>query len=248
MDIPGRLLALDGTVSYYYRALDGGEAVAHNLDAPHNAASLIKLPIMAEAMRQFESGEAARDEVVLVRDEDRVPPCGVLTFMHEGLEIQLIDLVWLMVSLSDNMAANLLMDRLTLPAIRRGMEGLQMTGCKLNRKLFAKGPGNVITGRDICALFERLYAGELVSEDASREMLDMLSGQQLQNKIPMWLPLDMHIAHKTGEDIGVSHDVGIVYAKRPFLVGFFGTGIDAPAFNRAAQDISYERYLEHGGV
>ena len=248
MDIPARLLALEGTVSYYYRALDTGEAVCCNIDAPHDAASIIKLPVMVEAMRQFESGEAARDEVIRVRNTDRVPPCGVLTFMHEGLEVQLIDLVWLMVTLSDNMAANLLMDRLTIPAIRREMTALGMTGCRLNRKLFAPGEGNIITCRDVCMLFEQLYAGTLVSADASGEMLSMLSGQQLQNKIPMLLPLDMRIAHKTGEDEGTSHDVGIVYAKRPFLAGFFGTGIHAPSFNRAVQDISLELFFENGGM
>ncbi|MPM35270.1 hypothetical protein SDC9_81860 [bioreactor metagenome] len=248
MDIPARLLALDGTVSYYYRAFDKGEAACCNMDAPHDAASIIKLPIMVEAIRQFESGEAARDEVIRIRDADRVPPCGVLTFMHEGLPVQLIDLVWLMVTLSDNMAANLLMDRLTLPAIRREMMALGMTGCRLNRKLFAPGPGNIITCRDICMLFEQLYAGTLVSAAASHEMLDMLTGQQLQNKIPMLLPLDMRIAHKTGEDEGTSHDVGIVYAKKPFLVGFFGTGVDAPSFNRTVQNISLELFLENGGI
>lgn len=248
MDIPARLHALEGNISFYYRTLDKGDALCCNMDAPHDAASIIKLPIMVEAMRQFESGEAARDEVIRVLNTDRVPPCGVLTFMHEGLEVQLIDLVWLMVTLSDNMAANLLMNRLTLPAIRREMTALGMTGSRLNRKLFAPGEGNVITCRDVSGLFEQLYAGTLVSQDASREMLRMLSGQQLQNKIPMLLPLDMQIAHKTGEDEGTSHDVGIVYAKRPFLVGFFGTGIDAPSFNRAVQDISLELFLENGGI
>jgi len=248
MNIPAKLKTLEGNVSFYYRVLDGGEPTCFNIDTPHNAASLIKMPIMVEAMRQFESGEALRNEVVRVRDADRVPPCGVLTFMHEGLAVQLIDLVWLMVTLSDNMAANLLMDRLSLPAIRRSMAALGMSGCKLNRKLFAPGDGNIITCRDVCMLFEQLYAGTLVSMDASREMLKMLCGQQLQNKIPMLLPLDMPIAHKTGEDEGVSHDVGIVYAKRPFLIGFCGTGIDAPTFNRVVQEISFELYLENGGI
>ena len=58
-----------------------------------------------------------------------------------------------------------------------------------------------------------------MSESASGEMLEMLLAQQCTNKMPLLLA-EGETAHKTGEDEGITHDVGIVLAKNPFLVCF----------------------------
>ena len=44
-------------------------------------------------------------------------------------------------------------------------------------------------------------------------MLSILKDQRLNGKIPFLLPHSVKIAHKTGEDDGITHDVGIVYAR-----------------------------------
>lgn len=90
----------------------------------------------------------------------------------------------------------------------------------LNRLLFdreasSRGIENYITAREAGLLLKRLYDGEAVSGPASEDMLSILKDQRLNGKIPFLLPHSVKIAHKTGEDDGITHDVGIVYARQP---------------------------------
>jgi beta-lactamase class A len=145
--------------------------------------------------------------------------------MHEGMEVTPIDLCWLMITISDNMATNMLIDLLGIDNIQANNERLGLTGCKLSRKLFEKRPEfrglrNYISGDGIGKLLEMLYKGEVVSEEASKEMVNMMLHQQCTNKIPLLLPGEGRAAHKTGEDSGITHDTGILFAKKPFVVCF----------------------------
>ena len=70
-----------------------------------------------------------------------------------------------------------------------------------------------------------------------REELPMMAASVI--KIP--------IAHKTGEDDGITHDVGIFYAEEPFVLCCLGNGTDCPAFDRFMQDIAWRLYEEQGG-
>ena len=59
---------------------------------------------------------------------------------------------------------------------------------------------------------------------------------------PVCGPHSVKIAHKTGEDDGITHDVGIVYARQPFIVCFCGEHVSPPEFERAMQDITLMLY------
>lgn len=219
-----RVADYPGHTSIYYQDLTTGEHWGCNELEPMGAASVIKLTVMAELFRQLEAGLVRRDQKIAVRDEDRVPICGVLTLMHTGLEVTPIDLCWLMITISDNMATNLLIDLLGLENIQENNRRLGLEGVALNRKLFEtreafRGKRNTVSARGIARLLEMIWKRQLVSESASGEMLEMLLAQQCTNKMPLLLA-EGETAHKTGEDEGITHDVGIVLAKNPFLVCF----------------------------
>jgi len=245
-DIITRLQSAKGRVSLYYRPLDGrsGE-VAFNADTPLIAASVIKLPVMIEAFRQIEAGLLDPDREYALRPEHRLPPCGVLTFMHDGLRVSLMDLITLMIIVSDNTAANMLIDIVGMARVNAMLRRCGATGTALRRRLFdseasARGIQNEITARDIGRLLEGLYAGRIVSPAASANMLAILRAQQLNGKLPFFL--DCPVAHKTGEDDGVTHDAGIIYAPRPFVLCLFGNDTDVPAFERLMQDAAKTLY------
>lgn len=214
-----RVADYPGHTSIYYQDLTTGEHWGHNELEPMGAASVIKLTVMAELFRQLEAGLVRRDQKITVRDEDRVPICGVLTLMHTGLEVTPIDLCWLMITISDNMATNLLIDLLGLDNIQANNRRLGLEGVALNRKLFETreafcGKRNTVSARGVARLLELIWKRQLVSEGASGEMLEMLLAQQCTNKMPLLLA-EGETAHKTGEDEGITHDVGIVLAKTP---------------------------------
>ena len=219
-----RVAAFPGHTSIYFKDLTTGEHFGYNEQEPMCAASVIKLTVMAELFRQVEAGQVSREQKV-VADENRVPICGVLTLMHSGMEVTPMDLCWLMITISDNMATNMLIDLLGVDNIQENIRRLGLEGVSISRKLFEKRPGfrektNYVSAAGIGKLLEMIYRGELVSREASREMMEMLLAQQCTNKMPLLLPGEGRTAHKTGEDDGITHDTGIVFAKKPFIVCF----------------------------
>ena len=235
-----------GHVAFYYRPLDGGCAQMYNEMMPVVAASVIKIPIMVEAFRQFEAGELNPRQTYRIKAEDKMPSCGALNRMHDGLEVTMRDLVELMIVLSDNTATNILIDRLGVGRVNATLEAEGLKVTKLRRKLFDKagmeaGLSNHVCAREIGLLLERMYNGTLVSPEASAQMLEILRNQKLNGKMPFFLkPRGIACAHKTGEDDGITHDVGIVYARRPFVLCMLSEETDVPAFERLIQDVARE--------
>lgn len=246
-EIDRRLSAVGGTAGFYYEDLTTGQTHAFQADAPVVAASVIKLAVLAEAFRQMEAGLADGAETFAIRPEDKLPSCGALTYLHDGLCVTLRDLCVLMIILSDNTATNLLIRRLGIGQINGTLRTLGLRQTTLNRLLFdseaaARGVENIITAREIGRLLRLLYEGRVVSAQASAQMLTILKDQRLNGKIPFCLPRGVSVAHKTGEDSGITHDVGIVYARRPFVACFCAQHVKAPEMERAMQDISLILY------
>ena len=241
-----RLHAAPGHVAMYYQPLDGGCALMMNETMPMLAASVIKIPIMVEAFRQFESGRISPEETHRLEDSEKMPSCGALNRMHAGLEVTMRDLVELMIILSDNTATNILIDRLGIEHVNDTMKGLGLKQTVLRRKLFdregkARGLENTVGARDIGMLLEKMYRGTLVSETASAQMLDILKSQKLNGKMPFYLhEYGIPIAHKTGEDDGITHDVGIIYTRKPFILCMLSNETDVTTYERLIQNIARE--------
>ena len=234
--------AFPGDVGLYYRALGEERVETHNPDLPLVAASVIKIPIMVTAFRDIAAGQLDADEVFSIKKEDKMPSCGALTYMHDGLEVTLADLITLMIILSDNTATNLLIDRLTPDHVNRTMETLGVPGIALRRRLFepelsAQGIQNTVTARGVGTLLERMATGRLLGKNLDDHMIDILLNQRLNGKLPFFLHGEgIRCAHKTGEDDDITHDVGIIYTERPFVLCMLSNKVDVPAFERLMQD------------
>lgn len=246
-----RIRRFPGRAGLYCQDLATGQEWAVRGEEPFEAASVIKLPILVELFRQLEAGEAREEEVFAIRREDKLPSCGALNYLHTGLEVNLMDLGVLMIILSDNTATNLLIRRLGMERINRTIRDLGMTATCLRRLLFdseaaGRGVKNTISPGEMGRLLAALHRGEVVSPAASARMVKILLDQRLNGKIPFWLDGKVKVAHKTGEDGGITHDVGIVYAPRPFVLCICGDPVEAPALNAAMADIARELVREQG--
>lgn len=246
------LMKVPGKVGFFYKNLTTGQVISHNGVEEMMAASVIKLFILLDAKRRIAEGTLDKDKLVTLKEEDCVPSCGALTYMHRGLQVTVEDLYTLMIILSDNTATNMMIDILGFDSINETIEKYGFTGCRLRRKMFdaeasAKGIQNYVTADSVGKLLTMMYEGTAVSPEASEDMLRILSNQRLNNKIPFILhtyPEYIRIAHKTGEDTGITHDAGIVYAKEPFVVVFLGNETDVPLYERVMASISKELYDE----
>lgn len=241
---------IDGKTSFYYKNLVTGEVMAVRPQEKLLAASVIKLFVLVYVFSRFEDGTLDPQETMTLREQDKVPPSGALYFLHEGLEVTLMDLCKLMIVFSDNVATNLLCDRVGISEIVQWMKEQGYTTSVLARKMYdvesaQKGLQNYICATEVADLLERLYKGSIVSEKACTQMLQILKEQQVNGKIPFFLERledAPEIAHKTGEDDGITNDVGIVFAKEPFMLLFLGNEVDTAEYERLMQDLSLELY------
>lgn len=249
-EIKQRLDALPGVVSFYYKNLVTKEEFGYQQAQKMMAASVIKLFVMTEAFARIDRGLLSAHEMITVHRKDCVPSCGALTYMHDEIQVTVMDLITLMIIFSDNTATNILIDKLGMDAINHTIRGLGYQDTQLRRKMFdleksRAGIQNIITAEETGRLLEAMYEERLISPAASQKMLAIMKNQQLNGKIPFYFKAraeSIPIAHKTGEDTGITHDVGIVFAEQPFIVCFCGNETDTPAFERVMGELSLELY------
>lgn len=245
------LKALPGKVSMVYQSLTEDDHYLFQEKEPLIAASVIKLPMMITLFRLAEEGKVSWDETFEVKNNVKVPSCGALTYLHDGLCVTLKDLCVLMIILSDNTATNMVFDRIGAEAVNETLRSLGCTATTLRRKMFdavssQNGIQNHINASEIAMLLEKMTQGECVSPSADEEMIRILSDQRLNGKIPFFLhSMDIDVAHKTGEDSGTTHDVAIVFAKKPFVLCFTSNDTDVPAFERLMQDVACELAIKN---
>lgn len=216
-----------GEVAVSIRVLDANDDVrlhwSHEGDKVMPTASLIKIPVMIEVYRQAALGKTSLDRRVKLQEADKVPGSGILTeHFSAGAELPLRDAVRLMMRYSDNTATNLVLDMIGLESTRQAMQELGYPETQLHSKVYrrdtsiapsrseAYGLGST-TANDTTDLLLRLERRELVSPEASAEMLDHLLACADTSKIPRFLPAGCKVAHKTGEISNVRTAAGIVY-------------------------------------
>ena len=243
--IRARLEALPGDIGFAFQYLDGSDSFQFNAYKPMEAASVIKLPIMAACFAEMRAGRLDANEIFTISQADKMPSCGALTYMHDGLEVTLMDLITLMIIVSDNSATNMLIKRVGMECVNRHIAELQLSeGTHLNRLLFdsaasARGIQNYVTAGDMAQLLLRIYTLAEAGDADCAKMLQILGDQQLNGKIPFFLDSrGIAVAHKTGEDDGITHDVGIVFAKKPFIMCFLSNNTKVPAAERTIQDLA----------
>lgn len=248
--IISKLKNMQGDVSFYYKNLTTNNTIGYNEEKIMLAASVIKLTILVEAFKQIKEDKIKKEEFFITCEDDKVPSCGALNYMREDLRVTLKDLYVLMIILSDNYATNILIDKLGMDNINKTIKEIGLKNTVLNRKMFDSekaelGLENYISASDVGYLLEKMYNKNLIDEKSSEEMISILKNQRLNGKMPFFLHSlkpKIEIAHKTGEDTNITHDVGIVFAKEPFIVCFCGNNVNVPEYERLMQDITYDLY------
>jgi beta-lactamase class A len=187
-------------------------------------ASIIKLPILVELFHQMRFGRLRWEDPLVMLDSDRVGGSGLLQHFKPPHQLTVGDAATLMISISDNTATNLLIDKVGIRAVNLRMDSLGLPNTELYAKVFLRARTSIDTAGsaryglgvttpvEFATILARLYRGQLVSDTASRRMVDLLKLQQVRDRIPRLLPPGTVVAHKTGEVDETRNDCGIVFA------------------------------------
>jgi beta-lactamase class A len=132
-----------------------------------------------------------------------------------------------MIVVSDNTGTNLVADRVGADNVNDFMDSLGLTDIKFMRKIGGGGeskayqdPQNKLFGlgrsssKQFVRLIEMMDNGQLVSKEASAEMINILKRQQYKDGIGRGVPDTIPVASKSGALDRLRADVGIIYTRR----------------------------------
>ena len=215
----------------------------HRPDVRVPSASVIKLPIMIEAMTWVQDGRLNPDEIHILTTSEKAGGSGVLNTYPHRSRITYRDLITLMMTISDNTATNILIRELGMDTINARMTALGLTQSRLNREMMdtaavKQGRQNYVSAREMNQLLRLIYEKRIVTPALCDEMLDILKANEDTTTIPRLLPKTMPVAHKTGTLDYIRGDVGIVYAAKPFLLSVFIEGITTPEAERIIGELA----------
>ena len=216
-----------GKVWIYAKNLDSGKTYSLRGDERVRTASTIKLPIMVEAYFQVAEGKLAwTDELMLTR-QNKQGGSGVLGEFSDNAKIDLRTAKNLMIVVSDNTATNLILDRVTADAVNARMEKLGLAATRSLRKIGGGGEARIANDginrlfgigvsspRDMVKLLEMLERGEVLSKEASKDMIDTLRRQQFTDGVGRNALDTTPVASKSGALDRLRSDVGIIYTRR----------------------------------
>lgn len=219
-----RAVSRRGTVGVAIIGPDGAPW-GHHADRQFVAASTVKIPIMVETFRQIDAGRLSLDERYTVTGDDRTPGSGVLAHMRENLNVSLYDLLYLMMSISDNVATNKLLGLVGMESVNRTMAELGMHRSNLGRLMRGRmaepeETENLATPSDYGRLIVAILDGLAASAASCETMLELMGKQQNRRRTARYLPASNKLrwGSKTGENVGITNDVGFVIGPNGRLV------------------------------
>ena len=238
-EIAGRV---DGVVGYSIVDVTTGERIGHLERATFPAASAIKLAIVYELFTQAEEKQINLDETMTLDRRQAVGGTGVLVEMGTPT-LSIRDYAVLMVTLSDNTATNVLIDKLGMDRIAARMQGLGLPGTKLRRHMMdtaaaQRGDENVSTPDELARLLT-------VMNEKMPAAIELLKKPK-ENRLRKGLPEGVASADKSGELEGVRVDAGIVFAKnRPYVLSVMTTFLKDEAEGERAIEAISRAAFEH---
>jgi beta-lactamase class A len=210
-----------GSFALWVHDLRRRETYGLRADEPFDPASTIKLFVLLELFRQADVGAVSLDEEIELRERDMVDGSGVLRDLTPGLRLSLRDVATLMITVSDNVAANMLISRLGVGAINRGARTAGARCTRLAPPVQRRRLGqSYTTARDLGGVVTRMARRTAVSPTASREMVDILTRERSDFIVGRFLPdcgygglplrRAWRVASKNGSQRGVRNDVALV--------------------------------------
>ena len=210
-----------GVVGYSITNLETNEHLERRGDEPFSTASLIKVPVLVALFDLAAQRQLSLDDPVVLTEIDKVGGAGQLQYLRTPLTLRLWDVAWLMSTLSDNTATNLVLDRIKIRRVWQKMESLGLPRTKVHSgsmtRIASVAPDSsakyglgVTTPNEMAQLFVLLAEGRAVNPGADSTMLAMLERNEDSSKL-LRFNYGVRAAHKTGDVDRSRTDCGVLY-------------------------------------
>jgi beta-lactamase class A len=226
-----------GDWGFFAQDLRSGRTVERAPDSTFPTASLIKVAILVELERRVLAGDLSMDQIVELRDSDRVGGSSLLRHFSTGIRLALRDWAFLMMQVSDNTATNVLIDLAGLEAINDTMRREGFPAIRLNHKIDFEhlwaDPSHLGVGtpRAFAGLLAAILEERLLSPAACQDMLRLMDGVGAGERLARYLPYNpyaaqmrergrsseetgplLRFAGKTGSLTGVRTHAGVLWS------------------------------------
>jgi beta-lactamase class A len=228
----------DAHLGIYVYHLARAESLELHADERFRSASLYKLIVLYDAAVRLHAETLDLSEVLTLSQAalDAEPyaewPLGARTTVGCALNA--------MVTVSSNAAAAMLLERLGgEEQVTRDAHGWGLSEqTEITKERAYSSP------RDIGRLLVAIATDRAVSPEASAYMRGLLAAQRANDRLPLALPLDVPVAHKTGELVRLRNDAGIIYAPSGtyVAVAMVEDALSEAAARAAIVDLSRELY------
>ncbi|MBV9073712.1 MAG: serine hydrolase [Acidobacteria bacterium] len=228
-----------GKISVYAANLKTGQTLAVDADQVVPTASVIKLPILVEAMREVKAGKRSLEEKVTLDKDNVVPGSGVFHFFDLPLTVTFKDALTFMIIETDNTATNMVIDQVGIKNVNDNITAMGLKDTYLYKKVYKPATGPMpadqkkfglgkTTAREMGRVMESIVNCDLHEQKLCDAMLYMLRNQQVRNMIPHYIETSdtseglSLIGNKTGSLDEVRNDVAVVYSKAgPLVISVF---------------------------
>ena len=245
----------DGFMGVAIADLTDDRAILKNADRVFPTASSIKIAILLELYHQDQeartgvAGKAKLDDVYTFDPKDLVEDSQIMAGLTPGVtRVTNRDLAQFMIAVSDNAAANILIDRVGRENVNAMLRSLGLAKTTLRRKMMdvaaaRRGEENISTPQEIVRLLEAIYRGKALNKELTAAFIQQLSTLK-ESYIPRELPAGIQIANKPGNLEGVRTDSGILFVRnRPFAMSVTTAyDRDERAAEHAISEIALDAY------
>jgi beta-lactamase class A len=195
----------------FFNELDSGAYLDMNGATSFSAASTIKIPVMVAVFQDVDAGKLRLDEMLTMKPEQIASGSGNMQYEKAGNKYTALEILTRMITISDNTATNMLIDRLGgAELLNQRFQEWGLTATVIRNRLPDLEGTNTTSSKDLATLMALVGKGELVSLPSRDRMLRIMQKVVTRTLLPQGLDKDAVISHKTG-DIGSSlGDAGLI--------------------------------------
>ena len=206
----------NGVAGLYVWDLEDDFGYGIRPDEKFFTASIIKVPIMVAVYRKVDAGKLDFSQEITIKEEDWAAGAGWLQWEKAGTKQTVGDLLLLMMTQSDNVAANALVrtvggaDHVNDVARSMGAEDTLLYQKVSSERGAAPAIDNRSTPRDMAIMMRQIAKGKAASDKSCGYMIDLMHQDRLDWWLDAGLPAGVNAANKAGWLYRVYDEVGIV--------------------------------------